>query len=147
MALCININGSIDASCASINTYTISYVEHNNTNGFTPLIAETDMKIYLSYGGSTLVRGVDYTTPSSVTLLAGTSESIIQIETHTDISGIINIQTNYEIDQCSPFQINVDCDYIADEPDGPVISIDSCEEIGFFWEQYQHKTTLPNYMI
>ena len=131
---CPVISGPTEINCNTLNQYLLTY----------PL--ECDDKeniVFLSYTGSTLVNGVDFYAPTQIIMPYGQDTYPFTIEVNDNVVGNMKISSSSDI--CfEEFNINVTCNDIIIPP---IESGYSCEDIGFFWEPYGHKTKLPSYML
>ena len=136
---CIDIVGNTTSNCESTNIYTVILPTRCDIN--------SDVRVNISYVGSTLTNGVDFTGDGYTTILAGNTAASFKVEVHSEKDGTINISLDSEYAICeSSVSLSVECD-TPDTPDTPEPDeLTSCEEIGFFWEPYGHTTRVPSYM-
>ena len=139
MASCLLIDGNNEIKCSTKNIYTIS------KRAFIP----ENLEIYISYTGSELVNNIDFVGETKILLNSDTNATFFSISTKENISGKIKItltSSESKYVQCDDFIIDVTCSEDDSEDDSSA-NRNSCEDIGFFWEPYEHKTKLPKYML
>ena len=128
---CIDISGSSSIIPNGTNEYNVFFNED--------CFNDIDLRLLVSYTGSTLTNGVDFYGPTSSFIMAGTNSLKIYIKANDISSGTIRVTVNLPDYQCDNYiDINVESEDINNPSSNTVTN--NCSEIGFFWEPYGHVT-------
>ena len=129
MINCIGVSGEELINKNSSYKYTVYYEN---------IIEDYPVIILLSYNGSSLTNGIDFTAPNSIIIPAGQSSETIVITTHTEKEDGLFIQIIP-----SSSETDTVCENIIAVLDSNATNTSTCAYTTFFWEPYKHSTRLP----